>query len=182
MNPKLAPILCALGISEDCVVRRKLCPHDEPDVLTIAEFSADGREHRLTPEAAQAWHSLQSAAHADGVSLFLVSAFRGVERQAEIIRRKLDAGIQLDLILLASAPPGFSEHHTGRAIDLGCDDCKVLDIAFAQTTAYSWLCKHAHDFGFHLSYPEGNPEGYQFEPWHWCFQPTGRNPMPSRGS
>jgi hypothetical protein len=42
-----------------------------------------------------------------------VSAFRSVERQAEIVRRKLAAGGRIEEILTVCAPPGFSEHHTG---------------------------------------------------------------------
>jgi len=45
-----------------------------------------------------------------------------------------------------------------------------LEGAFAHTEAFRWLSLHAKQFGFTLSYPEGNPFGYAYEPWHWCFR------------
>ena len=68
-----------------------------------------------------------------------------------------------------SAPPGCSEHHTGRAVDIGTPHCKVLDEEFEQTEAFDWLVRFAGKFGFRLSYPRGNSCGYAYEPWHWCF-------------
>ena len=52
-----------------------------------------GREQRLAPEAAEAWTSLCAAAARDGVRLLLVSGFRSVARQREIVQRKLAAGL-----------------------------------------------------------------------------------------
>ena len=45
-----------------------------------------------------------------------------------------------------------------------------LDEAFESTAAYAWLAKHARRFGFSLSYPRGNPEGFLYEPWHWRYR------------
>jgi len=104
--------------------------------------------------------------------LKLVSAFRSVDRQVEIVREKLAEGASIDEILSASAPPGFSEHHTGRAVDITSDGAAPLEIEFEQTPAFRWLSKNAARFGFVLSYPAGNPYGYDYEPWHWCFRPV----------
>ncbi|MDP2370951.1 D-alanyl-D-alanine carboxypeptidase family protein, partial [Rhodoferax sp.] len=107
---------------------------------------------------------------ADGIDLFIVSAFRSVERQAEIVRRKLASGQSLETILAVSAPPGFSEHHSGRAVDLSTPGVAPLEPAFDQSPAFAWLVQRAAVFGFRLSFPEGNAQGYQYEPWHWCFE------------
>lgn len=112
---------------------------------------------------------LKAGALHDGVSLFIVSAFRSIERQAEIVRRKLDAGETIQEVLTVCAPPGFSEHHTGRAVDVSTPGTPPLEVEFDGTPAFAWLMEQANDFGFHLSYPKGNPQGYQYEPWHWCF-------------
>jgi D-alanyl-D-alanine carboxypeptidase len=112
---------------------------------------------------------MKQAAAGDGVVVELLSAFRSVERQAEIVRAKLGRGQSIDEILTVLAPPGFSEHHTGRAIDVGTPGCKPLEVAFEQTPAFAWLERNAARFGFRLSFPRGNPFGYQYEPWHWCF-------------
>ena len=78
----------------------------------------DGRMQRLTSATAASWQAMQAAAQGDGVALLLISGFRSVEYQASLIRRKLDAGQSVSEILNVSAAPGFSEHHTGRAIDI----------------------------------------------------------------
>ncbi|MBT8145423.1 MAG: D-alanyl-D-alanine carboxypeptidase family protein, partial [Gammaproteobacteria bacterium] len=65
----------------------------------------------------------------------------------------------------------FSEHHTGRALDLNTDGCAVLQEEFENTSAFQWLMAEAQSFGFILSYPRDNPWGIVYEPWHWCYQP-----------
>jgi len=127
-----------------------------------------GREARLAPATADAWLAMQRAAEDDGVRLLLVSAFRSVARQTEIIQRKLEAGIPLADILKVSAYPGYSEHHTGRAVDIGSPDCAHLTEDFETTREFVWLTTHAAAFGFSLSYPRANEAGITFEPWHWC--------------
>lgn len=171
IDPSAAvPSICAaLGISAQLLAARSLCEFHEPDRLELAEVGADGREHCLTPEASSAWRAMRAAALADGVELIIVSAFRSIERQAEIIRNKLALGGRIDEILELCAPPGFSEHHTGRAVDLTCPQGPVLEVEFAQTEAFTWLSSHAGSFGYALSYPATNRFGYQYEPWHWCY-------------
>ena len=51
----------------------------------------------MAPAAAAAWQAMKSAAHADGVALRIASAFRSIERQAEIVRAKLERGLSLEL-------------------------------------------------------------------------------------
>ncbi|MGH8674789.1 MAG: M15 family metallopeptidase [Burkholderiales bacterium] len=143
----------------------------EAEELVLAETEEDGREHRLTPAAAAAWDSMKAAALSDGETIRIVSAFRSVERQFEIVRDKLGRGITLDAILEVSAPPGYSEHHTGRAVDITTDGVPALEVEFEKTSAFRWLSKRAGEFGFSLSYPAGNSHGYAYEPWHWCHKP-----------
>ncbi|HEY4990089.1 MAG TPA: D-alanyl-D-alanine carboxypeptidase family protein, partial [Opitutaceae bacterium] len=68
-----------------------------------------------------------------------------------------------------NAAPGYSEHHTGRAVDIGVPDEPPLEEGFALTQAFSWLTAHAREFGFALSYACGNPQGIAYEPWHWLY-------------
>jgi zinc D-Ala-D-Ala carboxypeptidase len=137
--------------------------------LVLTEAGGHGREHLLTPAAADAWHRMKDAALRDGISIFIVSAFRSVERQTQIVRRKLLSGIPPEQVLAVSALPGFSEHHTGRAVDVGTPDSVPLDYSFQSTGAFAWLQPNAAAFNFRLSYPADNPEGYVYEPWHWCY-------------
>ena len=158
-----------LRIPAELIAARGLVPSEEATTLECAETGPDGRRHLLVPEAARAWRSLKAAATSEGIDVFIVSAFRSVERQKEIIRAKLDQGLAIDAILTVCAPPGFSEHHTGRAVDLGTPGSEALEIEFEKTEAYSWLRERAGAYGFRLSYPAGNASGYQYEPWHWCY-------------
>lgn len=162
--------LAELGISSELIAARGLRECEEATRLEVAEVGVDGREHLLVPSASAAWRNLKAAALVDGIDLFIVSAFRSIDRQAAIIRQKIEAGVAAENILTVCAPPGFSEHHTGRAVDLSTPGCCTLEVEFDQTTAYAWLNKHAAEFGCYLSYPIGNSWGYQYEPWHWCLQ------------
>ncbi|MBF8270420.1 MAG: D-alanyl-D-alanine carboxypeptidase [Gammaproteobacteria bacterium] len=164
--------LTVLGILVESISARSLQACEEATELVCAEIGSDGKEHLLTPAAAEAWRRLRSTATAEGITLFIVSAFRSIDRQVEIIRQKLDTGVAVKDILTVCAPPGFSEHHTGRAVDLSTPGSQALEVEFEQTTAYAWLTRRAGEFGCRLSYPVGNPYGYQYEPWHWCFHDT----------
>lgn len=169
MDPKIVTLNLELGISSEFLSTRFLCECHEASCLQVAEIGPDGKEHLLTPAAASAWRNLAAAAREDDIVLFIVSAFRSIKRQTEIVRSKLESGIAIDEILTVVAPPGFSEHHTGRAIDISTPGVPALQIEFENTHAFAWLDAHAAEFGYRLSYPRGNRFGYQYEPWHWCF-------------
>lgn len=128
------------------------------------------REARLTPGAATAWCAMRDAAATEGVELILVSSFRSVARQAEILAGKLAKGLTLEQILEVSAYPGYSEHHSGNAVDIGTVDARHLEEEFEFTHAFDWLCENAGKFGFAMTYPRDNPFGIAYEPWHWCFR------------
>jgi zinc D-Ala-D-Ala carboxypeptidase len=163
-------LLGELGIPPGLPASRGLKICQEPDDLVVAEVQEDGRQHLLIPLAADAWRLLRESAHAEGVMLRIVSAFRSIDRQAEIIRAKLARGLPMDRILAASAPPGYSEHHTGRAVDIGVSGSPPLEEAFEETEAFRWLTENGARFRYYMSYPRGNPYGYGYEPWHWCYR------------
>jgi zinc D-Ala-D-Ala carboxypeptidase len=165
----LDALLAELGIVPEVLAARGLRRHDEATALEWVETIEHGKQYRLTPAAAAAWREMKLAAARDGIALMLVSAHRSVSRQAEIIREKLAAGRHIDEILTLVAPPGYSEHHTGRAIDVAIPEAPELEAEFELTEAFRWLTQRAADFGFTLSYPRGNRDGYQYEPWHWCY-------------
>jgi D-alanyl-D-alanine carboxypeptidase len=167
-------LLAELGIAREQFAHRPLPLFREPAHLVVVETDAEGRAHWLIPEATAAWHQLSAAAVQDGVRLVLVSAFRNLQQQAEIIRWKLSRGLSIEAILLGSAPPGYSEHHTGRAVDISSPGCPPWEEAFEHTEAYQWLSRYAGSFGFSLSFPRGNPYEYVFEPWHWCHEEVAR--------
>jgi D-alanyl-D-alanine carboxypeptidase len=75
----------------------------------------------------------------------------------------------MEEILRVSAAPGFSEHHTGRTVDVTTPGCKPLTEDFEQTPGFVWLVRRADDFGFSMTYPRHNKFGVIYEPWHWTF-------------
>ncbi len=162
--------------------------HGEPPVLWPVGRDTSGREASLAPGAALAWEAMRERAAGDGAELLLVSAFRSVARQRTIVAGKLARGIAWADILAVSAYPGFSEHHSGRAVDLGAPGCEDLAEGFERTAQFAWLLSHAGRFGFALTYPGGNRFGIAYEPWHWCHaggdgaSPGARNPADGQQS
>ena len=168
---RLRSVLASLAISTDLIAARSLVLHPEARKLVVAATGDDGSEYLLAPTAAAKWREMSAAALTDGVVIKIASAFRSVDRQAEIVRAKLAEGLSLDAVLCVSAPPGYSEHHSGRAIDVTTDEgVPPLEPEFEKTRAFRWLSKNAGRFGFVLSYPAENPYGYDYEPWHWCYR------------
>lgn len=166
----LQSIWTELGIPADYAAGRGL--ELQPEATELVSIGADtqNRDCRLAPGAAQAWCAMRDAAGADGIALRPVSGFRSVERQAEIVREKLARADRLDDILRANAAPGYSEHHTGRALDLTDGVAPPLSESFERTPTFAWLAQHAGRFGFRLSYPRDNRHGFGPEPWHWCWR------------
>lgn len=141
----------------------------EPKRLISIGLDIQQREQWLTPPAARAFAAMREAAARDGVELQLVSAFRSIAYQLGIIERKLQRGLSMDAILRVSAAPGYSEHHSGRALDLTAPGYAPVEEIFEQSGAFAWLTRNGSRFGFSLSYPRGNRHRIAYEPWHWCF-------------
>ncbi len=157
-----------LGIPDDYGGDGAKPVFDEAVDLVDVGPNPDGRMQRLTSETAASWQAMRAVAKQDGITLLLISGFRSVEYQSGLIRRKLDAGQSLSEILTVNAAPGFSEHHTGRAVDLAEPDVEPLTEEFELSTAFAWLEKNAVNFGFSMSYPRENRQGFVYEPWHWA--------------
>lgn|GEM_PF-1559408 len=65
--------------------------------------------------------------------------------------------------------PGYSEHHSGLASDLGL--YYTEDFLYEYNEEYPWLAEHAHEYGFVIRYPENKTEitDIAFEPWHYRY-------------
>jgi D-alanyl-D-alanine carboxypeptidase len=160
-----------LGIPADYGAARGLPPQIQAAKLISIGPNPEGRDIQLSAAAA-AWSRMRDSASQAGVALVAISGFRSIGRQVEIIRAKLSSGQAIGDILRIVAAPGTSEHHTGRAIDIGTPGQEPLTEDFATTPAFRWLESHAGAFGFRLSYPRGNAHGISYEPWHWCYHST----------
>jgi D-alanyl-D-alanine carboxypeptidase len=167
---RIGSLHAELGIPRDYARSRDLPLQREARQLVSIGPDIYQRDQQLVPPASAAWKKMQAAARDDGIELQVVSAYRSVDYQRDIVRRKLEKGLSMEEILLASAAPGYSEHHSGRALDLTTPGSAVLEEEFERSDAYPWLCRHAGRFGFHLSYPRDNPHGVLYEPWHWAWR------------
>ena len=102
----------------------------------------------------------------DGVDLRIVSAYRSFDEQESL---KNIYAVQYGTGANAfSADQGYSEHQLGTTVDFTTPEIGDSLTGFDTTSAYTWLRKNAHMYGFILSYPQGNAY-YVFEPWHWRF-------------
>lgn len=157
-----------LGIPADYGGERNLPYYEETTELVDVGPNLVGRMQQLTPEAAAKWQQMVEAAAGSGIRLLIVSGYRSYEYQAELIRKKMSAGQPIDEILMVSAAPGFSQHHTGTAVDIATPGSRPLTEEFETSDAYEWLGQHAAKHGFSLTYPRDNAFGFVFEPWHWA--------------
>lgn len=160
-----------LGIPADYAARTGLVQQRSPDDLVDIGVDVFDRPQRLRMEAANAWMGLVEAASLDGVTVQLVSAYRSLEYQVDLIHRKVEAGESIGEILTHIAAPGYSEHQGGCAVDVTSPGIDSLTEFFEETQAFRWLVASAADYRFVLSYPRSNPYGVVYEPWHWCYRP-----------
>jgi len=134
------------------------------------------RSERLAVEAADAFRRMVQTARQQGVRIIPISGFRNLSTQWELFQNQTARRGSVAAAARASAPPGYSEHHTGYAIDLGDLNTPSTDIktSFESTSAFHWLRKHAQIYGFELSFPLNNPQNIIYEPWHWRFVGSAR--------
>jgi len=168
---RLQERLDALGLDAGYAERSGLSLIAEPAWLMLAGFDRYRRPLWLEADAARAWSRMREAAWRDDVLLEAISGYRSHAYQLGIFERKRARGLAVDDILAVNAAPGYSEHHSGRALDIGTPGEPAAEESFEQTAAYTWLAANAPAFGFTMSYPRNNPHGIVYEPWHWCWQP-----------
>ena len=144
------------------------------DLAVVGLYRDTGREVRLHSDAAAALVSLLADARGTGVRIIPISGFRSIEYQAGLYQKAIVKYGSEEVARGWVARPGFSEHHTGLAIDLGDCESPACDVAtpFEETAAFRWLQKNADRFGFEMSYPRNNATGINYEPWHWRFVGT----------
>lgn len=158
-----------LGIPPDYATLHQLLPQPEARNLVQVPRDVYRRKVKMVAPAAAALTRMFAAAARDGVKLETVSGFRSIAYQTHLVREKLKRGMSIQQALKINAVPGYSEHQTGCAIDLTTPGVSAADVSFGESKAFTWLQQHGAQFGFHLSFPPGNPYGYEYEPWHWRY-------------
>ncbi len=129
-----------------------------------------------------AYEKLADAAKAAGHPLVMVSAYRSVAYQEEIFNANVNTLMSqghtkeeaIRITKLTFTEPGYSEHHTGLAVDVVDQDWyqnhtgELLNEGFGDTEGGKWLQAHAREYGFIIRYPKGKHAITQidYEPWH----------------
>jgi len=115
---------------------------------------------------------MREEAKKDGIYLVFLSGYRSINLQKDIFYslksiRNQEAAERARV----SAPPGYSEHSTGFAIDIGDATQRDTDFEteFENTKAFRWLIKNAAKFHFKLSFNKDN-KYIDYEPWHWRYE------------
>jgi D-alanyl-D-alanine carboxypeptidase len=137
-------------------------------VRPAVRLAVSGEAALLNSTTAAAAERLFGAAAADGVVLTLASGYRSFATQTATYGGYVNTGGQADADT-ASARPGYSEHQTGWAFDIGDGGgaCSFQP-CFAEQPAALWARNNAHRYGFVVRYPSMFHEttGYYYEPWH----------------
>ena len=115
---------------------------------------------------------MRKEARKDGVYLVFLSGYRSIDLQNDIFYSlKSIRNQEASERARVSAPPGYSEHSTGFAIDIGDATKRETDFKteFENTSAFRWLINNAAKFHFKLSFEKDN-KFIDYEPWHWRYE------------
>ena len=145
-------------------------PYPEVSSEKLVAFSPGIELH---VDTAKSLNAMLADALSVGINLVPLSGYRSYELQERIFFEvKSDRNQTAIERARVSAPPGYSEHSTGYAIDLG-DATRPethFEVEFESTRAFLWLKENAARYHFILSFPAGNKQGVSYEPWHWRFE------------
>lgn len=124
------------------------------------------------PAAREAFDKMAAEAKLSGFNLTAFSTYRSFEYQKTLYDRYVERDGK-EAADTYSARPGYSEHQTGLAFDIGEVNFEKhwASSSFGETEAGKWLAANAHRFGFILRYPEGKEDitGYMHESWHYRY-------------
>ncbi|MDO4507929.1 MAG: D-alanyl-D-alanine carboxypeptidase family protein [Candidatus Saccharibacteria bacterium] len=111
-------------------------------------------------EANAALANLQAGANMAGFAMSLKSGYRSYATQNWLYNSYVNRDGQA-VADTYSARPGYSEHQTGLAFDVG-----AVDNNYGETPAGKWLAENAHNYGFIIRYPKNKETDFMYEPWH----------------
>lgn len=131
-------------------------------------LNASSPEMHVRQAAATALEQLFASAKAQGLNFKLSSGYRSYDDQTQVyngyVRTQGQATADSE-----SARPGYSEHQTGLAADVGSvsGGC-LVEQCFGGTSEGKWLAANAYQFGFIIRYQSDKTAitGYEYEPWH----------------
>jgi len=166
---------CAAGSGIDymaLVNKQNPLPDGWEDTIETVTFqNTVGDDVEVEKKAYDAYLELKADLEKDGVFVDLDSARRSIAAQQKIVDDFTEKYGE-DYVKQYVAVPGFSEHHTGLALDLYL----IIDgkdvVLNEEMVKYPEIWEKIHaklaDHGFILRYLEGKEDitGYSYEPWH----------------
>lgn len=141
---------------------------------TLVESDIDFEEYieckQLDERASNAAKEMFNAALNDNINLIAISGYRSYSVQENLYNSRVEVK-GIEKTRQYTAEPGASEHQTGLAIDIVCNDYPYLDEGFENTDAFKWLVNNCYKYGFILRYQKGKEDitGYNYEPWHFRY-------------
>ncbi len=129
-----------------------------------SESTYRNSEIYILAEAYPSLLKMLEQARFDGVELVVESAYRSIHYQTRIFMRMLDEGRSFEDIIRYVAPPGYSQHMLGTAMDFYPSNWE-----FAETKQYRWLQENGGRFGFEETYSKHNRFMMPWEAWHWNY-------------
>ena len=125
-------------------------------------------EVMLQAEAYQSLKEMFDAAREEKMYFYISTAYRSFDFQTALYNSYLVYDSQ-EVVDTYSSRPGFSDHQTGLACDIGKVGYKFS--SFTDTPECKWLHENAYKYGFILRYPEGkeNITKYDYESWHFRY-------------
>ena len=136
------------------------------NLIEVTKYSKDGVT--LNSDAYNSFLLMAEAIEKENLHLRIISGYRSFNYQENLYNNylKYDSQEKVDSY---SARPGFSEHHTGLAIDV--DNTTTDFNHFQITREFNWMQDNAYKYGFILRYPLGKEKitGYKYEPWHYRY-------------
>ena len=140
-----------------------------PTNYAPADLVSVGNSQQMRAEAAQALQHMFSDAQAAGYTLVADSGYRSYNTQVSTYSGYVKQWGQ-EYTDTVSARPGYSEHQTGWAVDIGTENCHVSD-CFGDTAGGKWAAANAYKYGFLLRYPSDLTDitGYSNETWHFRY-------------
>ncbi len=143
-------------------VDESFIPNNLVEVQNVDYIKRIGETMYIDRHVLLNYQNMVEDAKKHNINLVLFSAYRSYNKQLSL----WDKTPTFDNMYLAV--PGFSEHHSGLALDIST---KEDGLTKNKSKAYSYLNDNAHKFGFILRYPKDKESitGYNYEPWHFRY-------------
>lgn len=143
--------------------------YEANDLVKVENEYANLDGNRLNKEAYERLKSLIDDALEEGYHIRINYSYRDYETQEGIYNdyKEKKGKEYADNI---STRPGFSEHQTGLAVDVGVQS-KYSKGTFKNSDEYTWMKENSYKYGYILRYPEGKESitGSGAEAWHYRY-------------